>query len=88
MLRVNPADWETEMEDSKQFLAKFGSRLQQEIRDEHGKLPLPASRLRVNQQLISGQICSPPRFSRRIANAAARHPIAVKSIQDDVGYMN
>jgi len=24
MLRVNPEDWELEMEDSKQFLAKFG----------------------------------------------------------------
>ena len=38
LLRVNPADWEAEMEDSKQFLAKFGSRLPQEIREEHGKL--------------------------------------------------
>ena len=38
LLRVNPADWETEMEDSKQFLMKFGARLPQEIREEHGKL--------------------------------------------------
>jgi phosphoenolpyruvate carboxykinase (GTP) len=38
LLRVNPADWETEMEDSKQFLVKFGTRLPQEIREEHGKL--------------------------------------------------
>ena len=38
LLRVHPPDWEAEMEDSKQFLAKFGSRLPQEIRDEHGKL--------------------------------------------------
>jgi len=38
LLRVNPADWETEMEDSKQFLMKFGARLPQEIREEHAKL--------------------------------------------------
>ena len=38
LLRVNPADWETEMEDSKQFLMKFGARLPREIREEHGKL--------------------------------------------------
>ena len=38
LLRVNPADWEAEMEDSKQFLMKFGARLPREIREEHGKL--------------------------------------------------
>jgi len=38
LLRVNPADWEAEMEDSKQFLGKFGERLPQEIRAEHEKL--------------------------------------------------
>lgn len=38
LLRVNPADWENELEDSKQFLMKFGARLPQEIREEHGKL--------------------------------------------------
>ena len=38
LLRVNPADWEAEMEDSKQFLMKFGDRLPREIRAEHGKL--------------------------------------------------
>jgi GTP-dependent phosphoenolpyruvate carboxykinase len=38
LLRVNPADWETETEDTKQFLAKFGARLPQEIRVEHEKL--------------------------------------------------
>lgn len=38
LLRVNPADWETEMEDSKQFLAKFGNRLPREIREEQEKL--------------------------------------------------
>ena len=38
LLRVNPADWETELEDSKQFLLKFGARLPREIREEHGKL--------------------------------------------------
>ena len=38
LLRVNPADWENELEDSKQFLVKFGARLPREIREEHGKL--------------------------------------------------
>ena len=38
LLSVNPADWETEMEDSKQFLMKFGTHLPREIREEHGKL--------------------------------------------------
>ena len=38
LLRVNPVDWENELEDSKQFLMKFGARLPQEIREEHGKL--------------------------------------------------
>ena len=38
LLRVNAADWENELEDSKQFLMKFGSRLPGEIREEHGKL--------------------------------------------------
>jgi phosphoenolpyruvate carboxykinase (GTP) len=38
LLRVNPADWENELEDSKQFLMKFGARLPQEIREEHAKL--------------------------------------------------
>ncbi len=38
LLRVNPGDWELELEDSKQFLAKFGERLPGEIREEHEKL--------------------------------------------------
>ena len=38
LLRVNPGDWEAELEDSKQFLMKFGARLPREIREEHGKL--------------------------------------------------
>ncbi|HEX8765845.1 MAG TPA: phosphoenolpyruvate carboxykinase (GTP), partial [Candidatus Acidoferrum sp.] len=38
LLCVNPADWENELEDSKQFLMKFGARLPREIREEHGKL--------------------------------------------------
>jgi len=37
-LRVNPEDWEAEMEDSKQFLSKFGARLPQQIGGEHEKL--------------------------------------------------
>jgi phosphoenolpyruvate carboxykinase (GTP) len=38
LLRVNPEDWEMEMEDTKQFLSKFGARLPREIREEHEKL--------------------------------------------------
>jgi len=38
MLRVDPEDWELEMEDSKQFLAKFGARLPRQISEEQEKL--------------------------------------------------
>jgi phosphoenolpyruvate carboxykinase (GTP) len=38
LLSVNPADWEPEMEDTKQFFAKFGDRLPREIREEQEKL--------------------------------------------------
>ncbi len=38
LLRVNPEDWEAEMEDAKQFLSKFGARLPREIGEEHEKL--------------------------------------------------
>jgi phosphoenolpyruvate carboxykinase (GTP) len=38
LLGVNPGDWSTEMEDTKQFLSKFGARLPREIREEHEKL--------------------------------------------------
>ncbi|HVH60152.1 MAG TPA: phosphoenolpyruvate carboxykinase (GTP) [Candidatus Sulfotelmatobacter sp.] len=38
LLQVNPAVWETELEDSKQFLMKFGARLPRELREEHAKL--------------------------------------------------
>jgi GTP-dependent phosphoenolpyruvate carboxykinase len=38
LLLVNPAVWEAELEDSKQFLMKFGARLPREIREEHAKL--------------------------------------------------
>ena len=38
LLSVNTADWENELEDSKQFLMKFGARLPQEIREEHAKV--------------------------------------------------
>jgi phosphoenolpyruvate carboxykinase (GTP) len=38
LLRVNPEDWEAEMEDSKEFLGKFGERLPRQIREEHDKL--------------------------------------------------
>jgi len=38
LLRVNPEDWEAEMEDSRQFLGKFGARVPREIGEEHEKL--------------------------------------------------
>jgi phosphoenolpyruvate carboxykinase (GTP) len=38
LLRVNTEDWETELEDSKQFFGKFGERLPRQIREEHEKL--------------------------------------------------
>jgi phosphoenolpyruvate carboxykinase (GTP) len=38
LLRVNPEDWETEMEETKQFFSKFGTRLPREIGEEHEKL--------------------------------------------------
>jgi phosphoenolpyruvate carboxykinase (GTP) len=38
LLRVNPEDWELEMEDTKQFFGKFGERLPRQIREEHEKL--------------------------------------------------
>lgn len=38
LLRVNPEDWEREIEDTKQFFSKFGSRLPREIDEEHQKL--------------------------------------------------
>jgi len=45
LLRVNPEHWEVEMEDSKEFLAKFGGRLPREIREEHEKLSLRFGRV-------------------------------------------
>ena len=38
LLRVDTEDWEMELEDSKQFFAKFGERLPRQIREEHEKL--------------------------------------------------
>jgi phosphoenolpyruvate carboxykinase (GTP) len=38
LLRVNPEDWEAEMDDTKDFFTKFGERLPQAIRQEHEKL--------------------------------------------------
>jgi len=38
LLSVNSEDWDAELEDSKQFFAKFGQRLPREIREEHEKL--------------------------------------------------
>jgi phosphoenolpyruvate carboxykinase (GTP) len=38
LLRVNPEDWEAEMDDTKEFFAKFGDRLPAAIRQEHEKL--------------------------------------------------
>jgi phosphoenolpyruvate carboxykinase (GTP) len=38
LFRVNPEDWEADLEDSKRFFAKFGNRLPKELLDEHEKL--------------------------------------------------
>jgi phosphoenolpyruvate carboxykinase (GTP) len=38
LLRVDPADWAAEGEATGKFFEKFGSRLPQEIRKEHGAL--------------------------------------------------
>jgi phosphoenolpyruvate carboxykinase (GTP) len=38
LLSVKSNDWSTEMDDTKQFLSKFGTRLPREIREEHEKL--------------------------------------------------
>jgi phosphoenolpyruvate carboxykinase (GTP) len=38
LLRVNPADWEPELAETKNFFSKFGERLPQELLDEHANL--------------------------------------------------
>jgi len=38
LLAVNPEDWQGELEDTKQFFAKFGDRLPQELLEEHRRL--------------------------------------------------
>ena len=38
LLSVNPANWQTELEDTAQFFDKFGDRLPRELREEHGGL--------------------------------------------------
>jgi len=38
LLRVNPEDWQDELQDIKQFFDKFGVRLPRALREEYGKL--------------------------------------------------
>jgi phosphoenolpyruvate carboxykinase (GTP) len=38
LLRVNPADWEPELNATKEFFSKFGERLPRELLEEHTKL--------------------------------------------------
>jgi phosphoenolpyruvate carboxykinase (GTP) len=38
LLRVNPDDWQAELEDTRQFFDKFGTRLPREMREEHERL--------------------------------------------------
>jgi phosphoenolpyruvate carboxykinase (GTP) len=38
LLRVDPADWQNELEDTAKFFDKFGPRLPGELREEHGAL--------------------------------------------------
>jgi phosphoenolpyruvate carboxykinase (GTP) len=38
LMRVNPQDWDQELDDTKEFFQKFGGRIPREILEEHGKL--------------------------------------------------
>jgi phosphoenolpyruvate carboxykinase (GTP) len=38
LMRVNPDDWQSELDDTRQFFDKFGNRLPRELREEHAKL--------------------------------------------------
>jgi phosphoenolpyruvate carboxykinase (GTP) len=38
LLRVNPDDWQSELDDTRQFFDKFGARLPREMREEHERL--------------------------------------------------
>ncbi len=38
LLRVNPADWTSELEDTKKFFEQFGRRLPPELHEEHAQL--------------------------------------------------
>ena len=38
LLRVDPADWQNELEDTAKFFEKFGKRLPEELRREHEAL--------------------------------------------------
>jgi phosphoenolpyruvate carboxykinase (GTP) len=38
LLRVNPADWTSELEETGKFFDKFGSRLPEPIREQHSRL--------------------------------------------------
>jgi phosphoenolpyruvate carboxykinase (GTP) len=50
LLRVNPVDWQTELEDTQKFFGKFGRRLPAEIREEHEQLAQRIARLAVAQK--------------------------------------
>jgi len=50
LLRVNPADWQSELEDAQKFFEKFGRRLPAEIREEHEQLAQRFARLAVAQK--------------------------------------
>jgi phosphoenolpyruvate carboxykinase (GTP) len=38
LFRVDPEDWDADLDDSREFFAKFGDRLPKEMREEHEKL--------------------------------------------------
>jgi phosphoenolpyruvate carboxykinase (GTP) len=38
LMRVNPQDWDQELDDTMEFFQKFGGRIPREILEEHGKL--------------------------------------------------
>ncbi len=48
LLRVDPSDWAAEMEDTKEFFEKFGTRLPQELWQEHAALAERLQRVAVS----------------------------------------
>jgi phosphoenolpyruvate carboxykinase (GTP) len=52
LLRIDRADWEQEIASQRQFFEQFGSRLPQQIREEHEALARRLSRVRVPATMV------------------------------------